>query len=375
MMTFLVYLAIILGVIAVAQIVRVFEIASQLRGGRGNDVTERDNRANATMMMVFLIAFFAFCFWNLMEYKDLLLPISASEHGEDLDWLFNFNMIILAFVFIVTHILLFYFAFKYYGRAGRRAVYYPHNNKLELLWTSVPAVVLAVIIFFGLKMWNQITAPLTVEEQKKVRIIELYSKQFDWTARYAGKDNVLGFANYKLVQGANMLGLDSTDKASMDDIIVKGELHIPKGEEVMFKFRSQDVIHSAFFPHFRAQMNTVPGMSTEFHFKPTITTEEMRKITGNPKFEYWLLCNKICGASHYNMKMSVIVDEPADYKKWLAEQATFIASPNAAANTEGPAMPQRSESTGPNEVKRDQGMKDNQSDGNQDKSDKSDKGN
>jgi cytochrome c oxidase subunit 2 len=143
--------------------------------------------------------------------------------------------------------------------------------------------------------------------------------------------------------------MDSTSAEGQDDIVVKNEIHIPVGKEVEFKFRSRDVIHSAYFPHFRAQMNCVPGMTTYFHFTPTITTADMRKDpyvisqvadinairsakakkegrTEKPyEFNYILLCNKICGNSHYNMQMTVIVDTEEDYKKWLATKPAFYA--------------------------------------------------
>ncbi|MCK6650439.1 MAG: cytochrome c oxidase subunit II, partial [Bacteroidia bacterium] len=112
-------------------------------------------------------------------------------------------------------------------------------------------------------------------------------------------------------------------KEGQDDIIVKNELHLPVNKEVEFKFNSRDVIHSAYFPHFRAQMNCVPGMTTMFHFTPTITTEEMRAKTGNDKFDYILLCNKICGNSHYNMQMTIIVETEEQYNKWLSEKKPY----------------------------------------------------
>ena len=113
--------------------------------------------------------------------------------------------------------------------------------------------------------------------------------------------------------------------AAEDDVVVK-ELHLPVNKTVHLKFRSQDIIHSAYLPHFRVQMNCVPGMNTDFVFKPTITTEEMKVETGNEAFEYVLLCNKICGAAHYNMQLKVVVESEEDYNKWLAEQTTFAAS-------------------------------------------------
>lgn len=317
MINFLVFIAIILFIIAAAQLMRVFELSSSLRGEKREVITESDNRMNARLMMGFLIFLFAFCLWQLFEYKDKLLPEAASVHGESLDTLFNVNLIIITFVFIITEFVLFYFAYKYYGRTGSKATFYPHNNKLELIWTTIPAIVLAFIIIYGLKTWNAIMT----DPSKDALVIELYSKQFDWTARYAGADTTLGKTNYKLIDEANNpLGIDPSDPASKDDLIIKGEFHIPVGKEVAFTFRSRDVIHSAYMPHFRAQMNTVPGMITMFHFTPTITTEEMRRKTGNPNFDYVVLCNKICGASHYNMQMTIVVDKPEDYAKWIKEQ-------------------------------------------------------
>lgn len=320
MVGFLTYLVVILAVLTLAQVIRIFELTSELRGVKEEKVTLRDNRLNAKLLLWFMPAFFAFCAWQMYKYQDKLLPESASEHGVDLDWLFNFNMVIITIVFVITHILLFFFAFKYYFREGNKATFFAHSNKLELIWTTIPAIVLSVIIIYGLSSWNKITEPV---DEKEAVVIELYAKQFAWAARYAGKDNVLGQSNYKLINDKNGLGLDMEDPNGQDDKIVRGEFHIPKGKTVLFKFRSQDVIHSGYFPHFRAQMNAVPGMTTSFHFVPTITTEEMRVKTGNPKFDYVVLCNKICGSAHWNMQIKLVVDEPAAYEKWVAEQRTF----------------------------------------------------
>jgi cytochrome c oxidase subunit 2 len=275
----------------------------------------------------------------VFKYKDSILPLAASAHGKELDWLMWFNMTLITFVFIIINCLLFFFAYKYYSRPDSQAAYYPHNNRLEMIWTIVPAIVLAVIIILGLRMWNTITEPAA----KDAIVIELYAKQFDWTARYAGKDSVLGRSNYKLIGGSNALGMDTLDPRGADDIIVRGELHIPLGKQVEFKIHSRDVIHSAFMPHFRIQMNAVPGMTTSMHMTPTITTEEMRKrpeVIAQMKvindirskkgedpyeFNYILLCNKVCGASHSNMQMNVVVDTPEQYEIWLAKQKPFLA--------------------------------------------------
>jgi cytochrome c oxidase subunit 2 len=175
MIKFLVYTAIILTVFAIGYLVRVFELASSIKGNKPHEVTDKDNRLMAKIMMTFLVVFFVFVIWNLKSFVPLMLPESASEQGIGLDWLFNFNMAIIFFVFTITHILLFYFAYKYYGRKGNIATYFPHSNKLEMIWTVIPAIVLAVIIIFGLKAWNKITAPAS----KEAIVIQLYAKQFD----------------------------------------------------------------------------------------------------------------------------------------------------------------------------------------------------
>jgi cytochrome c oxidase subunit 2 len=113
--------------------------------------------------------------------------------------------------------------------------------------------------------------------------------------------------------------------SSGDDLLVKGEFHLPVNKAVVFQFRAQDVIHSAYMPHFRVQMNAVPGMKTNFAFTPTITTAKMRENTKNPTFDYYLLCNKICGNAHYNMKMLIVVEDQASYDKWIKEQKTFAS--------------------------------------------------
>jgi cytochrome c oxidase subunit 2 len=330
MIKLLTYVVVILAVLVIGQILRIFELASELRGVHEEKITDKDNRFNAGLMLAFLIAFFAFCFWQTYSYSDKLLPESASVHGLQLDWLFNFNILIITIVFVITHILLFYFAYKYYFRVGNKASFFAHSNKLEMIWTTIPAIVLSVIIIYGLKTWNNITAPVN---EKETRIIELYAKQFDWTARYAGGDNKLGETNYKIITGTNALGVVPEDANSNDDIIVKGEFHIPIGEHVLFKIRSRDVIHSVYMPHFRAQMNAVPGMITQFHFEPRLTTAQMREKTKNPKFDYILLCNKICGSAHYNMQMKVVVESRADYDKWLATQKTFGAQQSESTET------------------------------------------
>jgi len=247
---------------------------------------------------------------------------------------------------IFTQWVLHYFAFKYRGRKDQKATFYADNDKLEFIWTIIPTIVLAGLIIYGLFTWTDI---MNVNTEDDPMVIELYAYQFDWRARYSGEDNTLGEANVRLIEGANQLGVDTSDPNAQDDIIVN-ELHLPAGRKILFKMRSQDVLHSAYMPHFRAQMNCVPGMITQFAFTPIITTMEMRErkemvdkvnrinVIRNEKskklvangdealepyiFDYLLLCNKICGATHYNMQMKIVVDTQEEYDAWISQQAT-----------------------------------------------------
>ncbi|HEX7414734.1 MAG TPA: cytochrome c oxidase subunit II, partial [Bacteroidia bacterium] len=273
-MILLFLLAIVLLCIASNQLFRVSELSRDLQEEKTQTPTDSENRFNGRSMLLFMLLFFGFFLWQINHYYYRILPQSASEHGNKIDALMNANYLLIVAVFFLVHIFLFFFAWKYHGKKGRKASYIMHNNKLEMLWTTVPAVALAFIIIFGLKYWNEIMK--RSDDPNPIKV-ELYAKQFDWTARYPGKDKQFGIDNYMQIDGSNPIGLDTGDARCHDDVLVKNEFHIPVNREVIFQFRSRDVIHSAFMPHFRAQMNCVPGQVTNFRFKPTVTTADMRK--------------------------------------------------------------------------------------------------
>ena len=251
----------------------------------------------------------------MITWNHVLLPPASSAHGTQIDLLMKVSMGLIITVFFITSPMLFYFVFKYRGKKSNKAYFLSHNNKLEVVWTIIPTIILTALIIFGLKTWDK---AMNVEISESTKVIEVYGKQFNWAARYSGIDNKLGKANYKLVKGKNTLGVDMLDVNSADDKMAR-EVHLVVDEPVLLKFRSQDVIHSAFLPHFRVQMNCVPGMTTQFGFTPTKTTAQMKESEG-ADFEYVLLCNKICGASHFNMQMKFIVETQEEYDIWIASQ-------------------------------------------------------
>lgn len=313
----LIAVVVLLTIAAMVQLVRVNELLSEITNKDTNEVTDEDNNKNGILFLIIGFGFLAFVIWQMITWDHLLLPPASSVHGAEIDTLMKVSMTLILVVFFALSPMLFYFAFKYRGRKENKAYFFAHNNKLEIVWTVVPTIILTALIIYGLRTWDRAMNP----DISEATVIEVYSKQFDWTARYSGTDNILGDANYKLVEGRNTLGVDVNDENSADDIVVR-EVHLPVNKPVLLKFRSRDVIHSAFLPHFRVQMNCVPGLSTQFAFTPTKTTAEMKESEGED-FEYVLLCNKICGSAHFNMQMKFIVESEEDYNKWLSSQKTI----------------------------------------------------
>ncbi|WP_276977210.1 cytochrome c oxidase subunit II [Flavobacterium filum] len=352
----LILVVLVLVSIAIWQLTKIFDL-TQVGGDSSNAqiANDNDNNVNGYLMFAFLVFIYLTTIYCVVEYGHFpLMSNSASEHGVEVDRLMWISMILIFFVQTITQALLHYFAYKYRGKKGNKALYFADNNKLEMIWSIIPAITLAGLILYGLYAWTNIM--FVDEETENPMVVEIYAKQFGWEVRYAGEDNVLGKANVRYIEGTNTLGVDLADPNTQDDIQAN-ELHLPKGVKVLFKIRSQDVLHSAYMPHFRAQMNCVPGMVTQFAFIPTVTTVEMRnskaiqeKVTEINRiraeksiqlvkegkaaldpytFDYLLLCNKICGSSHYNMQMKIVVESKEDFKKWLGEKTTFAQNAKA----------------------------------------------
>ncbi|TWI02320.1 cytochrome c oxidase subunit 2 [Flavobacterium tiangeerense] len=349
MTSLLVIIVLVLLAIALWQLTKIFDLTQVGSTSDNTEIaTDKDNNIQGYLMFGFLAFIYIFTIYGLIKWGPLVLHTPASAHGGQVDNLMNITWILIFIVQAITQVLVHYFAFKYRGKEGQKALFFADNNKLEAVWSIIPAVVLAGLILYGLYAWTNI---MFVDEDEDTVVIELYAQQFNWKARYSGEDNVLGKANVRYIEGVNTVGIDLADSYSQDDIVVT-ELHIPKGKKILFKMRSQDVLHSAYMPHFRAQMNCVPGMVTQFAFEPIYTTAEYRELPfmvekvaninalrakksealvakGEPAldpytFDYLLLCNKICGASHYNMQMKIIVDTPEDYQAWLKDKATVV---------------------------------------------------
>ncbi|RYZ44647.1 MAG: cytochrome c oxidase subunit II, partial [Chitinophagaceae bacterium] len=271
MSSFWIIVAFILGFLIVFQIAKASEYVAILRG---EEKTRREsNRINGFLLLAFLILGLIGVWWcNL------------------------------------TQIALFYFAWKYQEKEGQKAYFFPHNNKLELIWTVIPAITLTVLVGFGLYYWFEITG----EAPEDSHVVEVTGSQFKWEYRYPGADGKLGKKYYREINPLknNPLGQVWSDPANHDDIVASQELHLVVGKPVKMIIYAKDVIHDVGLAHFRLKMDAVPGMPTTMWFTPKFTTKEMKAKYGD-EFTYEISCDQMCGAGHFSMRGTIIVESQA----------------------------------------------------------------
>ena len=318
MMTLIIVFGVVLVLVILYLIFRISNLVGIAKGSEEESFA-KSNRIHALLFVLFGVFGLGGFFWySFTHFDSYTLPV-ASVHGSWTDSLFWITMGITVVAFTIISIVKFAFIYQYQYKEGRKATYFADNHYLELAWTIIPAIVLAVLIFTGLRAWNDITSPASADAE----VIEIVAQQFAWTARYTGKDNVLGDVHYQKIDAVNEFGLVLSDNKTFDDF-KSLTLHIPKGKEVLLKIRAKDVLHSVFLPHFRVKMDAVPGMPTQFKFTATKTTQEMRDELSNPEFNYELACTEICGKGHFTMKMSVVVDTEEEYESWKKEQEPWL---------------------------------------------------
>ncbi len=329
MSTTWIIIALALGFVVVFQIAKASEYVSILRGEERT--RKENNRINAFLLLAFLIVGLVGVWYCHETLKGKLLGESASNHGERIDTMIYMTTIITGIVFVITQILLFWFAFKYQEKEDQKPYYFPHNNKLEVIWTVIPAIVLTVLVGFGLYYWFQITG----EAPKNALVVEVTGKQFSWEFRYPGKDGTFGKKYFKEVSDAkgNPLGQIWTDPANHDDIYTTQDMHIVVNRPVKLIINAKDVIHDVGLAHFRMKMDAVPGIPTTLWFTPKFTTRQMREKYG-PEFTYEISCDQMCGKGHFSMRGTVIVESQAEYNAWLASQKPQYLTAMSAAQPE-----------------------------------------
>jgi len=234
----------------------------------------------------------------------MTLPEQVSTYAAPIDDMFHLIMWITGIVFVIVEGILLFFVWKYRHREGRQVHYTHGNNRVEVVWTIVPALICVLLALLSRRLWEDIKQHMP----KDALQVQVTGEQFAWNFRYAGRDGAFGRTAPRFVSRQNPRGMDQSDAAGRDDIIVS-ELRLPVNEPVVVLIRSSDVIHSLFLPNFRVKQDAVPGMTTQFWFTPT--------RRGN--FE--LACAELCGVGHYIMRGRVVVETKAAFDAWLAQQS------------------------------------------------------
>jgi cytochrome c oxidase subunit 2 len=326
---FLTIAVIVLIFVVIFQIAKASEYVSVVKGEETS--RKQNNKINAFLMLGFMIlGLIGVWYCNDLYYDKTLLPFpAASNHGVQVDSMLWVTLWVTGIVFVITQILLFWFSYKYQEKENAKVFYFPHNNTIEIVWTVIPAIVLAVLVVIGLRNWYSFTGEAPDNAMK----VEVTGKQFGWIFRYPGEDKEFGKKYFKVIddKASNPLGLIWKDNATMglkddpkthDDIVTEGTMYLVKDVPVKLIIGSRDVIHDVGLSHFRLKMDAVPGIPTTLWFTPTITTDSMRKITKNPNFEYELSCDQMCGNNHFSMRAVIKVVTQAEFDAWKGKQPT-----------------------------------------------------
>jgi cytochrome c oxidase subunit 2 len=339
-MAFLFIIIAVLVAVFFVQIGKARELASAIR--EDNSEQYETNNLNAAIGMVFMVGFLVLCVVSFIYYIPYILGwgpnTAASKHGPSVDYMFNITLFFTAIVFFACQFFLFYFGWKFRGRKGARAKYWSHDERLEMIWMLIPAVVMTFLVVGGLRAWNEAMADVSDKEVigKDYIEIEATGMQFAWLLRYPGRDNKLGTKHFTKITGTNPLGQDWTDDKNIDDFH-PSEIVLPVGKKVRVRINSRDVLHNFYLPQFRVKMDAVPGMPTYFVFTPTVTSDSMRsrykkyphwnipdKKDETKKryevFEYELACAELCGRGHYSMRRVVKIVTEEEYENWHDEQ-------------------------------------------------------
>ena len=329
MQTFFIVAVLALGFLITFQIAKASEYVAILRGEEKS--RKQTNKINAFLLLAFLILGLIGVYYCNENLKGKILGEAASNHGVHIDTMLDITIWLTGAVFLITQICLFWFAYKYQESDKRKPYYYPHNNKLEIIWTVIPAITLTVLVGFGIFYWFKITG----EAPNNAMQVEIVGSQFKWEYRYPGNDNILGKKYYKQTTSENPLGQLWEDPANHDDVYIAGEaMHLVVNKPVKLVIGAKDVIHDVGLAHFRMKMDAVPGTPTTMWFTPTKTTKQMIEETGNPKFVFEISCDQMCGQGHTGMRGEIIVESQVEFDAWMAGRKAKYEElfPNKGAN-------------------------------------------
>lgn len=284
--------------------------------------------ALAVVLILIAVAAVVFHFVNPWWFTPL-----ASNWGR-IDDTIVITLVITGVVFVAINLFLAWALIRFRHREGRRASFDHGSKKLEWGLSGLTTVGIVAMLAPGLYVYSDM-----IHAPPDAQVVEVFAQQWQWRFRLPGPDGRLGRSDTRFISPDNPFGLDPDDPASQDDLLVPvGELHLPLGQPVRLVLRSQDVIHDFFVPEFRVKMDFVPGMISSYWLTPSRVG----------RFE--VLCAEYCGIAHYNMRGTVVVEEPAAFAAWRDAQVRFAATVVPAAQPAGATSPPAGEEPAPSRL-------------------------
>jgi cytochrome c oxidase subunit 2 len=238
-------------------------------------------------------------------------PTAISEHGPAYDQQFILTIAVVGVAFVSAQVALGYAVWRFRDTGeGVRAVYSHGNNRMEILWTGVTAVIFITLALLGQRVWWNLHMVAAPANAAKVKVT---AQQFQWNFHYAGPDGLFGRTDPKKIsdESINYVGLDDTDPAAKDDTVTQ-TLVTEVNRPVELTLTSRDVTHSFWVPQLRFKQDAVPGLDVRVHFTPQQTGQ------------YEIACAELCGQQHYKMRSYMLVLPDDEYNALVAmPQAQF----------------------------------------------------
>ena len=270
-----------------------------------------DHRKTPEVIALILL-FVSITLFTVVGFSKDWKPTVASQHGVGVDGVLEYLLLSTGAILIIGTVVFVVFLWKY-GR-GLPTGSPKTSRRIERRWTLVPIIGMAAVAEFGvlvkgLPVWEQVYGDVPED----ALVVDIVAQQFEWIVRYPGVDGTFGRTDPQLVhQTRNPAGLDQSDPAAIDDVVVRNTLHAVAGRAVFAWLQARDVLHSFSVPAFRVKQDMVPGMLGSTQFVPTQPG----------RFE--IACAELCGMGHYQMSGTVVVHTPSEFAIWLEEQTGWF---------------------------------------------------
>lgn len=291
------------------------------------------------------------------------LPGDYSTTGAAVDLLFNVILGLTGATLVAVGLVMIVFMIRFRHKPGRVAKFIHGNNRLELTWTLVPSIILALIAVFSQTVWAEIKYPHTMPDSPDVVKMNIIGQQFQWNFHYPGPDGEFGARRRELINPngnpEDQIGLDRSEMGA-DDFVTQGYQVIPVNRPIVSHLTSRDVIHSYFLPNFRVKQDAVPGLNPKLWLQATATSAQAVGIGGGEDFAdilhrmaqnieffgdaekhadvikrlkavpdgqgkpFEIVCAELCGQGHFKMRGRLYVVEAPIYELFLAGKAAEL---------------------------------------------------